>query len=179
MAEVAGIVLGIAGLKSFGKPTLEIAKALRSFAKHEDPIADAIRGIANRIELSATTVDIAVQQLKGHCSTLQNIKDKPSGILQYLSETKSLDTLVRGTLGIEKQLKDATQSLKTTKGRHAFWRRVKWYVWNKIELDDLFPSMQSLLLCLNFICPLLKFEISNYMMENSNAEGMKCMKEEM
>jgi hypothetical protein len=179
MAEVLGVIASVATIASLAKPTVKLAKPLRSIAKHEDPIANAIRRIANQIEVSTTIVDIAVQQLKGHCSTLQTMSDPPTSVLQYISNHKSVDVLIRGTESVARQLKDAQQGLKSMSGQHAFLKRFKWYVWNKIELDSLFPDMQLLSLCLSFVCPILKMELNQYIKQRSSAEFKEIMEEQM
>lgn len=179
MAEALGVIASVATIASLAKPTVKLAKSLRSIAKHEDPIANAIRRIANQIEVSATTVDLAVQQLKGHCSTLQKIPDAPTGVLQYISENKSVDVLIRGTEAIARQLKDAQHGLKSMSGQRAFLKRLKWYVWDKMELDSLFPDMQLLGLCLSFVCPILKMEIHQYIKQRSSTEVKEVMEEQM
>lgn len=179
MAEVLGVIASVATIASLAKPTVRLTKALRSIAQHKDPIANAICRIAAQIEMSATTVDLAVQQLKGHCSTLQKMPDAPTGVLQYISKNKSVDILIRGTEAVAKQLKDAQHGLKSMSGQNAFLKRFKWYVWNKMELDSLFPDMQLLGLCLSFVCPILKMEINQYIKQRSSAEVKEVMEEQM
>ncbi|KIL93852.1 hypothetical protein FAVG1_02414 [Fusarium avenaceum] len=175
MAEALGVIASVATIASIATPTLKLAKSLRSIAKHEDPIANAIRRFATQIEISATTVDLAVQQLKGHCSTLQKMPDAPTGVLQYISKSKSVDVLIRGTEAVAKQLKDAQHGLKSISGQYLFLKRLKWYFWNKIEADSLFPDMQLLGLCLSFVCPILKMEIYQYIKQKSSTEMKEVM----
>ncbi|KAI6758242.1 hypothetical protein HG530_010482 [Fusarium avenaceum] len=179
MAEALGVIASVATIASLAKPTVKLAKSLRSIAKHEDPIANAIRRIAAQIEVSATTVDIAVQRLKGNCSTLQKMPHASTGILQYVNKNKSLDVLIRGTEAVARQLKDAQHGLKSMGGQHAFLKRCKWYIWNKMELDSLFPDMHLLGLCLSFVCPILEMEIHQYIKQRSSTEDKEVMEEQI
>lgn len=179
MAEALGVIASVATIASLATPTVKLAKSLRSIAKHEDPIANAIRRIAAQIEVSATTVDIAVQRLKGNCSTLQKMPDASTGILQYVNKNKSLDVLIRGTEAVARQLEDAQRGLKSMSGRYAFLKRCRWYIWNKMELDSLFPDMHLLGLCLSFVCPILEMEIYQYIKQRSNTEAKEVMEEQM
>ncbi|KAM0197337.1 hypothetical protein ACHAPI_005201 [Fusarium lateritium] len=179
MAEALGVIASVATIASLTKPTIKLVKSLRGIAKHDDPIANEIRRIATQIEFSATAVDVAVRQLKGHCLTLQKMPDAPTGVVQYISKNKSVDILFRGTKDVARQMRNAQHVLKSMSGQLGFWKRIKWYVWNKMELDSLFPGIQQLCLCLSFVCPILKMEIDQYIKQRSSTEVKGVMEEEI
>ncbi|KAM0224303.1 hypothetical protein ACHAPA_004030 [Fusarium lateritium] len=179
MAEALGVIASVATIASLTKPTIKLVKSLRGIAKHDDPIANEIRRIADQIDLSAAAVNVAVRQLKGHCLTLKKMTDAPTGVLRYISKTKSVDILIRGTKAVARQMKDAQHDLKSLSGPHGFLKRIKWYVWNKMELDSLFPGMQQLCLCLSFVCPILNMEIDQYIKQRSSPEVKGVMEQQM
>ncbi|KAM0234350.1 hypothetical protein ACHAP5_010116 [Fusarium lateritium] len=179
MAEALGVIASVATIASLTKPTIKLVKSLRGIAKHDDPIANEIRRIATQIEFSATSVDVAVRQLKGHCATLQKMPEAPTGVVQYISKNKSVNILLRGTKDVARQMRNAQHALKSVSGQHGFWKRIKWYVWNKVELDSLFPGIQQLCLCLSFVCPILKMEIDQYIKQRSSPEVKGVIEEEI
>ncbi|KAF4961273.1 hypothetical protein FSARC_10220 [Fusarium sarcochroum] len=179
MAEALGVIASVATIAALARPTARFVKSLKGIATDQDPISREIRRMASRIELSSTTIDIALQELKGHCASLKTMQDARSEVVRYIVENKSTDVLVRCSKAIKKQLIEASERLDAMEGRAHLIKRLKWFVWTKLEVESLFPEMQHISLCLVFVCPLLKLEINQYLLERTTDQGAQCMRQEI
>ncbi|KAF5685940.1 hypothetical protein FCIRC_3038 [Fusarium circinatum] len=161
------------------RPTAKFVKALRGIASENGTVASEIHRMATRIQTSAISIDIALEDLKSHSSTLRRISITPSKILQYIIDTDSMRTIISGTQSISNQMRDKAQELKQLKKQPNLYKKLKWCIWDKMEVESLFPEMQLVATCLSIVCPIIKLEVNQYMLEKSPGEVAQCLRQEM
>ncbi|KAF5657687.1 hypothetical protein FHETE_10292 [Fusarium heterosporum] len=179
MAEAIGVIASVATIGSMVPPAVKLAKILRSIAKHEEPFRNAILTMASSIQMCGNTIRLAVHQLEGSRSILNKIKDKPLGVLNYADESQPMDAFIERKEAIEKQLSEAVKKLEAIKRQPSTLKMLKWYIWDKMNLNSLLSDMQLLGQCLSIVCPILQMEISRYKMKVSTAEVKDIVKEQI
>jgi len=135
--------------------------------------------MAKRIQGFATSIDIGLEALKCHSSTLEKMQQTQSKVLQSIIDNNSLDIIVSGTESIRKQMSDTTSDLKDMRERPRILKKIDWLLRNKMEVESLFPEMQLVVACLSLVCPIIKIEIDKYILKRSSGEVAQCLKQEM
>ena len=179
MAEVVGVIGSVIAIAGLAKPTAKFVKALRNIAADGDPIASEIDRIATHVVMSSGTIDVAVEQLRGHCKTISGMQEKTSGVLQYIAQNKSTNILITCSKAIIKQMNEMTKDLNSMKRRPNLLTYLKWYIWKKMEVESLFPELDRVIGCLSLMCPILHLEINQHLSEGNGDEVRQCMKAEM
>ncbi|KAH7200937.1 hypothetical protein BKA60DRAFT_500127 [Fusarium oxysporum] len=166
--EPVGALASVITIVGLIRPTAKFVKALRGIASENGTVASEINRMASRIRMSAISIDIALQDLKSQSSTLRQMSVTPSKILQYIIDNNSMETIVSGTKSIRKQMKDKAQELKDSKKQPKLFKKLKWCIWDKMEVESLFPEMQLVAACLSLS-----------MLEKSSGEVARCLRQEM
>ncbi|KAF5594759.1 hypothetical protein FPCIR_4773 [Fusarium pseudocircinatum] len=161
--EPIGALASVITIVDLIRPTAQFVKALRGIASENGIVASEIHRMATRIQTSATSIDIALEDLKSHSSTLRRISITPSKILQHMIDNKSIQTIVSGTQSISNQMRDKAQELKQLKKQPNLYKKLKWCIWDKMEVESLFPEMQ----------------LVAFMLEKSPGEVAQCLRQEM
>ncbi|KAF5620789.1 hypothetical protein F52700_11115 [Fusarium sp. NRRL 52700] len=161
--EPVGALASAITIVGLTRTTAKFVKALRGIASENGTVASEIHRMATRIQTSATSIDIALEDLKSHSSTLRRISITPSKILQHMIDNKSLQTIVSGTQSISNQMRDKAQELKQLKNQPNLYKKLKWCIWDKMEVESLFPEMQ----------------LVAFMLEKSPGEVAQCLTQEM
>ncbi|KAF5620358.1 hypothetical protein F25303_12598 [Fusarium sp. NRRL 25303] len=161
--EPVGAFASVITIVGLIRPTAQFVKALRGIASENGIVATEIRRMASRIETSATSIDIALEDLKSHSATLRQISTTPSKILQHIIDSNSMQTIVSGTQSIRNQMRDKAQELKQLKKQPNLYKKLKWCIWDKMEVESLFPEMQ----------------LVAFMLEKSPGEVAQCLRQEM
>ncbi|KAF4946278.1 hypothetical protein FGADI_11304 [Fusarium gaditjirri] len=177
--EPVGALASVITIVGLIRPTAKFVKALRGIASENGTVASEIRRMATRIQTSATSIDIALEDLKSHSLTLRQLSVTPSKILRYIIENNSMDIIVSGTESISKQMRDKSQELKHLKKQPKFVTKLKWCIWDKMEVESLFPEMQLIAACLSLVCPIIRLEVNQLMLEKSPGEVARCIRQEM
>ncbi|KAF5709422.1 hypothetical protein FMUND_10115 [Fusarium mundagurra] len=161
--EPIGALASVITIVGLIRPTAKFVKAPRGIASENGMVASEIHRMATRIQTSATSIDIALEDLKSHSSTLRRISIMPSKILQHMIDNKSIQTIVSGTQSISNQMRDKAQELKQLKKQPNLYKKLKWCIWDKMEVESLFPEMQ----------------LVAFMMEKSPGEVAQCLRQEI
>ncbi|KAG5804754.1 hypothetical protein H9Q74_004429 [Fusarium xylarioides] len=177
--EPVGALASVITIVGLIRPTAKFVKALRGIASENGTVASEIHRMATRIQTSATSIDIALEDLKSHSSTLRRISSTPSKILQHMIDNKSMQTIVSGTQSIRNQMRDKAQELKQMKKQPNLYKKLKWCIWDKMEVESLFPEMQLVAVCLSLVCPIIRLEVNQFMLEKSPSEVAQCLRQEM
>ncbi|RKK74654.1 hypothetical protein BFJ69_g8370 [Fusarium oxysporum] len=177
--EPVGALASVITIVGLIRPTAKFVKALRGIASENGTVASEINRMASRIRMSAISIDIALQDLKSQSSTLRQMSVTPSKILQYIIDNNSMETIVSGTKSIRKQMKDKAQELKDSKKQPKLFKKLKWCIWDKMEVESLFPEMQLVAACLSLVCPIIRLEVNQSMLEKSSGEVARCLRQEM
>ncbi|KAF4443092.1 hypothetical protein FACUT_1646 [Fusarium acutatum] len=177
--EPVGALASVITIVGLIRPTAKFVKALRGIASENGMVASEIHRMATRIQTSATSIDIALEDLKSHSWTLRQISSTPSKILQYIIDNNSMQTIVSGTQSISNQMRDKAQDLKHLKKQPNLYKKLKWCIWDKMEVESLFPEMQLVAACLSLVCPIIRLEVNQFMLEKSPGEVAQCLRQEM
>ncbi|KAJ9414594.1 hypothetical protein QL093DRAFT_2627624 [Fusarium oxysporum] len=177
--EPVGALASVITIVGLIRPTAIFVKAVRGIASENGIVASEIHRMATRIHTSATSIDIALEDLKSHSSTLRQMSVTPSKILQYIIDTNSMETIVSGTKSISKQMRDKAQELKNLKKQPNLFKKLRWCIWDKMEVESLFPEMQLVAACLSLVCPIIRLEVNQFMLKKSSGEVARCLRQEM
>lgn len=177
--EPVGALASVITIVGLIRPTAQFVKALRGIASENGIVASEIHRMATRIQTSATSIDIALEDLKSHAATLRQISITPSKILQHMIDNNSMQTIVSGTQSISNQMRDKAQKLKQMKKQPNLYKKFKWCIWDKLEVESLFPEMQLVAVCLSLVCPIIRLEVNQFMLEKSPGEVAQCLRQEM
>ncbi|KAF4342497.1 hypothetical protein FBEOM_3583 [Fusarium beomiforme] len=161
------------------RPTARFVKSLKGITSDEGLVAMEVGRMATRIETSATSIDVSLQALKGHSSTLAQMQETSSNILQYIIDNNLMDMIISGTENVSKQMIDMTRDLKDLRERPRIIKMIKWFLRDKLEVESLFPEMQLVAACLSLVCPIIQLEIDNYILKKSSGEVAQCLKHEI
>ncbi|KAG4275765.1 hypothetical protein FPRO04_08279 [Fusarium proliferatum] len=161
--EPVGALASVITIVGLIRPTAQFVKALRGIASENGIVATEIHRMATRIQTSATSIDIALEDLKSHAATLRQISITPSKILQHMIDNNSMQTIVSGTQSISNQMRDKAQKLRQMKKQPNLYKKFKWCIWDKLEVESLFPEMQ----------------LVAFMLEKSPGEVAQCLRQEM
>ncbi|RKK10068.1 hypothetical protein BFJ63_vAg11773 [Fusarium oxysporum f. sp. narcissi] len=177
--EPLGAFASVVTIVGLIRPTAKFVRSLRGITSDDGHVAKEIHTMAIRIQGSAHSIDVALEELKGHSSTLEKMQHAPSKVLQYIIDNKSMDIIVSGTESIAKQMRDIARDLSDTKKRFKILKKIDWILRNKMEVESLFPEMQLVASCLSLVCPIIRLEISQYILNKSSGEVAQCLKQEM
>lgn len=159
MAEVIGAVASIVTIASLARPTARLLRTMRKIAKDSDHVAKEIDIIASQVEMASAGLDIALRQLKGHCLTMQHIRETPSDVINYIVKYNLTGAIVKGSKGIKRHMKEVGRELSSLEGNNRVIKGLKWYLWAKMEVESLLPQFQLVESCLSLVCPILGLEI--------------------
>ncbi|KAF4976360.1 hypothetical protein FZEAL_6958 [Fusarium zealandicum] len=180
MAEAIGVFASIITVVSLAKPTAKFVKALRATATDADPIAEEILKVASHFEMASLSIDLALRQLKGHCSTISKMHEAPSDVADYIVKNKLAHVLASCSKAVIREMKDVTEGLKSMDRGPRFIQHLKWYVWRKMEVESLFPEIDRVRAYLALVGPILHLEINQYISKRSSDEVVaRCMKAEV
>ncbi|KAK2668815.1 hypothetical protein RAB80_016195 [Fusarium oxysporum f. sp. vasinfectum] len=177
--EPLGAFASVVTIVGLIRPTAKFVRSLRGITSDDGHVAKEIHTMAIRIQGSAHSIDVALEELKGHSSTLEKMQHAPSKVLQYIIDNKSMDIIVSGTESIAKQMRDIARDLSDTKKRFKILKKIDWILRDKMEVESLFPEMQLVASCLSLVCPIIRLEISQYILNKSSGEVAQCLKQEM
>ncbi|PNP79248.1 hypothetical protein FNYG_07324 [Fusarium nygamai] len=177
--EPIGALASVITVVGIIRPATKFVKALRGIASENGMVASEIRRMATHIQTSATSIDIALEDLKSHSSTLEQMSVAPSKILQYIIDNNSMQMIVSGTETISNQMSDKAQELKQLKNQPNLYKKLKWCIWDKMEVESLFPEMQLVAACLSLVCPIIRLEVNRFMLKKSSGEVAQCLRQEM
>lgn len=177
--EPVGALASVITIVGLIRPTAIFVKAVRGIASENGIVASEIHRMATRIHTSATSIDIALEDLRSHSSTLRQMSVTPSKILQYIIDNNSMETIVSGTKSISKQMRDKAQELKHLKKQPNLFKKLRWCIWDKMEVESLFPEMQLVAACLSLVCPIIRLEVNQFMLKKSSGEVARCLRQEM
>ncbi|KAG4261290.1 hypothetical protein FPRO03_11841 [Fusarium proliferatum] len=177
--EPVGALASVITIVGLIRPTAQFVKALRGIASENGIVATEIHRMATRIQTSATSIDIALEDLKSHAATLRQISITPSKILQHMIDNNSMQTIVSGTQSISNQMRDKAQELKQLKKQPNLYKKLKWCIWDKMEVESLFPEMQLVAACLSLVCPIIRLEVNQFMLKKSSGNVAQCLRREM
>ncbi|KAF4497647.1 hypothetical protein FAGAP_6179 [Fusarium agapanthi] len=177
--EPLGALASAVTIVGLMRPTAKFVRSLRGITSDDGHVAKEIERMAERIQASATCIDVSLRALKGYASTLAKMQRAPSEVLQYIIDNKSMDIIVSGTESIRKQMRDTSRDLNDTNNRSKILRKINWLLLDKMEVESLFPEMQVVASCLNLVCPIIGLEINRYLIHKSSGEVAECLKQEI
>jgi hypothetical protein len=177
--EPLGAFASVATIVGLIRPTAKFVRSLRGITSDDGYVATEIRRMAIRIQASATSIDVALQELKGHSSTLEKMQHAPSKVLQYIVDNKSMEIIVSGTESISKQMRDTARDLSDKKKRFKIINKIDWILRKHMEVESLFPEMQLVAACLSLVCPIIRLEINQYILNKSSGEVAQCLEQEL
>ncbi|RBA15736.1 hypothetical protein FPRO05_12343 [Fusarium proliferatum] len=177
--EPLGAFASIVTIVALIRPTAKLVKSLKGITSDDGYVSKEVFRMVKRIQGSATSIDIGLEALKCHSSTLEKMQQTQSKVLQSIIDNKSLDIIVSGTESIRKQMSDTTRDLKDMRERPRIIKKIDWLLRNKMEVESLFPEMQLVVACLSLVCPIIRIEIDKYILKKSSGEVAQCLKQEM
>ncbi|KAF5539802.1 hypothetical protein FPHYL_12191 [Fusarium phyllophilum] len=177
--EAVGAFASIVTIVGLFRPTAKFVRSLRGITSDDGHVAKEVCRMAKQIRGSATAIDVGLEDLKCHSSTLEKMQQTQSKVLQSIIDNKSLDIIVSGTESIRKQMSDITRDLKDMRERPRIIKKIGWLLRNKMDVESLIPEMQLVVACLSLVCPIIRIEIDKYMLNKSSGKVAQCLKQEI
>ncbi|RBQ77386.1 hypothetical protein FVER14953_20003 [Fusarium verticillioides] len=177
--EAVGAFASIVTIVALIRPTAKFVRSLKGITSDDGHVAKEVSNMVKQIRASASSIDIGLEDLKCHSSTLEKVQQTHSKVLQSIVDNKSLDIIVSGTESIRKRMSDTTRDLKDMRERPRIIKKIDWLLRNKMEVESLFPEMHLVAACLSLICPIIRIEVDKYILKKSSGEVAQCLRQEM